>query len=198
MERVLAISPHTDDVELGCGGYLSVLKGRGADITVVAMSREYNGKDLEGEFKKSCEVIGVSNILGDFQVRDFKKDRQVLLDSLINLRKEIKPNLVLIPSVSDIHQDHKVIYEEGVRAFSKHCKVLSYELPWNCRGFNPNFYVPLKSKDVENKLAMLDCYKSQMDRQYFGRGYIDAQLRLRGLQINKPYAETFEVVTWIG
>jgi LmbE family N-acetylglucosaminyl deacetylase len=108
-------------------------------------------------------------------------------------------DLVLIPSKSDIHQDHKVIYEEGVRAFSKHCNVLSYDLPWNCRGFEPNYFVELGPYEMKEKWNMIGCYKSQLElkRPYFDRQFIRGSARMRGQQIGAEFAEAFEVVTWI-
>ena len=37
--RVLALGAHTDDIELGCGAFLSRLAREGADIAVMAFSR---------------------------------------------------------------------------------------------------------------------------------------------------------------
>jgi len=37
-KKVLALAPHTDDVELGCGGFLSKLKKQGVVIDVVVFS----------------------------------------------------------------------------------------------------------------------------------------------------------------
>ena len=46
---ILAISAHTDDVELGCGGTLSKLQEQGEDIIMIAFS---GNPELEIEFKK--------------------------------------------------------------------------------------------------------------------------------------------------
>ena len=39
-----------------------------------------------------------------------------------------------MPAYNDVHQDHKVIYEEGVRAF-KNTSIFLYEMPWNNLNF---------------------------------------------------------------
>ena len=85
------------------------------------------------EVKAATSTLGISEdhlILKRFDVRTFNYHRQEILDILIQLREEIKPDTVLIPSLNDIHQDHKTIAEEALRAF-KFINVLSYELPWN-------------------------------------------------------------------
>ena len=47
------------------------------------------------------------------------------------------PFIIFTTSMNDIHQDHKVIYEESIRAF-KFENLLSYEIPWNTKNFKPN------------------------------------------------------------
>ena len=52
-----------------------------------------------------------------YDVRTFNYHRQAILDDLIQLREEIQPDTVFIPSLTDIHQDHKTMAEEALRAF---------------------------------------------------------------------------------
>ena len=44
----------------------------------------------------------------------------------------------MIPSESDVHQDHQTIYNESIRAF-KFSSILGYEMPWNNRFFKKKF-----------------------------------------------------------
>jgi LmbE family N-acetylglucosaminyl deacetylase len=197
--KVLALSPHTDDIELGCGGYLSKLHEQGHEIICLVFSdcsSEWGHLPLRSECAKSLSYISSKIHIGDYQVRKF--DRQLILDSMIDFRDEFSPDLVLMPSEADVHQDHRIVYEEGVRAFSRDCNVLSYELVWNCRGFKPSFYVELQEKHLKEKLDMLSCYKSQIElhRPYFDEELIRGFARTRGLQIKKLFAESFEVITW--
>ena len=197
--KVLALSPHTDDIELGCGGYLTKLHEQGHEIVCIVFSDCFNIWDLplkEECFKSLSLITGKVEIL-HFPVRKF--DRQLVLDNMIIYKENFNPDLVLIPSQHDTHQDHKVVYEEGVRAFNRDCNLLSYELSWNCRGFKPNFYVDLQHKHLQGKLKMLSCYKSQIElhRPYFDPELIKGLARSRGLQIKREFAEAFEVITWI-
>jgi len=49
----------------------------------------------------------------------FPENRQKILEDLIKIKKEIKPDLIFVPSFNDIHQDHQVLTQEGLRAFKK-------------------------------------------------------------------------------
>ena len=195
--KVLALSPHTDDIELGCGGYLTKLHEQGHELEAVVFSdcsAFWGELPLVEECVNSLSYVGVRPSILSFQMRNFS--RQYVLDVMMSLDT---PDVVLIPSSSDVHQDHQVIHNEGVRAFSRDCSILSYELPWNCRGFKPNFFVELKEKHLNGKLEMLSCYKSQIElhRPYFDNELIRGLARNRGLQVKKEFAEAFEVITWI-
>jgi len=195
--KVLALSPHTDDIELGAGGFLMKLHEQGHEIDVIVFSdcSTYWGHlPLKEECKNSLSLIGAGLAILNFEMRNF--DRQKVLDLIVACPK---PDLVLIPSSSDVHQDHKVIHNEGVRAFSRDCSVLGYELPWNCRGFKPTYYSDLKEKHITGKLKMLSCYKSQvkLHRPYFNDELIKGHAMFRGLQVRKEFSEAFEVITWI-
>jgi LmbE family N-acetylglucosaminyl deacetylase len=203
--KVLVYSPHTDDAELGCGGYLAKLKEQGHDITVIAYSycEDSLPDEIKGallmEFKISMGTLGVSYKHYDYKVRTFGLYRKEILQSMRDDFRIYRPDLVLIPSFSDIHQDHHVIHAEGVRAFSRECSVLCYELPWNCRTFVPDHYEELNNEHLEKKMNAILSYKSQIDlnRPYFDRELIFGLARARGLQIKRKYAEAFETITMI-
>jgi len=195
--KVLAISPHTDDTELGCGGYLSKLYEGGNEIISVTFSYNVRGKCLADEWIKAVSMVSTSYRMYDYSIREFDKYRQGILQTMIALRDDLDPDMVLIPSASDIHQDHAVIYNEALRAFSKECKVLSYELPWNTRAFKPNYFVELSQAHLDNKNRMLKCYEWQSNRPYFDERFMEAIARTRGQQVRKEFVEAFEVITWI-
>jgi LmbE family N-acetylglucosaminyl deacetylase len=199
VNKVLVLSPHTDDSELGAGGYLAKLAEEGAEITSVTFSTEFHGLDLEEEWMEAVSVAACDWRSFGFRVRQFDKSRQAILETMVRLRDEYAPDLVFIPSKSDVHQDHSVIYAEALRAFSKQCCVLSYELPWNTRKFEPNYFTELSGAHLDLKNWMLKKYKSQLklNRPYFDPKFTEALARTRGQQIRKEYAEAFEVVNWI-
>ncbi len=115
---------------------------------------------------------------------------------LIELRDRLRPDLVLMPSSFDIHQDHRTVYEEGLRAF-KHATVLGYELPQNTLGFENTLFVSLDEFSMDQKIAALSEYKSQAHRPYANPDFIRSLARVRGVQGGFEYAEAFEVIRWV-
>lgn len=203
---ILVIAPHTDDGELGCGGFLSLCAERGLEIHYAAFSnawqslREGFPKDtLLKEVRAAIHVLGIDPgklRMYDFPVRKFDENRQAILDELVKLRAEIAPELVLIPSLNDLHQDHSVMAHEAVRCF-KMTSLLCYEMPWNNINFSTDCFVRLDQRHVSKKIEALHCYKSQGHRTYLTQDAIRSQMVMRGVQLSGGYAESFEVVRWM-
>ena len=94
-----------------------------------SVPRKYPRDVLINEFKDASKLLGLNNdhtFLYEYEVRVFSENRQSILQDLIQLRKKISPDLVLIPSLSDIHQDHQTISYEGVRARTRGVQINSH------------------------------------------------------------------------
>lgn len=205
-KKVLVLAPHTDDGELGCGGYVSKLIREGNEIYYVAFSAaeksvpvQYDRDILRREVVCATHELGIKSenlrVL-NYEVREFPQHRQEILDDLIKLRAEIKPDLVLIPSLNDLHQDHYTVAHEAVRAF-KNTNMLGYELPWNNLTINTTSFAKLDKIDVENKYRALACYESQKGRPYANSEFITSLAKVRGTQIGAEFAEIYEVIRLI-
>jgi LmbE family N-acetylglucosaminyl deacetylase len=196
VSEVLALSPHTDDVELGAGGTLSRLKRQGVEITIIALSAPENV--LRAEFEASTEILRPHSAeVFDFETRMFPSNRQNILQLLYDYGQQFNPDLVLTPGTYDKHQDHQVVTAEARRAFHN-STILGYELPWNNSQFDRNFYMELNDCDIDMKLRMLRKYESQIKRRnYFEEDYLRGLSRTRGVQVGSRFAEGFEVIRQI-
>ncbi len=144
------------------------------------------------------DVLGVPEehrYIYDYQVRKLNYSRQEVLEELVKLKKEIQPEMILLPSGSDLHQDHQVVYNEGLRAF-KEITVWGYELPWNHITFSAQAFVTLTPEQINKKWEILTLYKSQVEknRNYFTEEFIKGLAKVRGVQVKADYAEAFEVI----
>jgi N-acetylglucosamine malate deacetylase 1 len=201
-ERVLVLAPHTDDGEFGAGGTMARLVEAGADVRYVAFSIATrslpDGFPPDALAREVCEAtaeLGIpesSLVVHDFDVRTFPQHRQDILELLVAQWEEWKPDAVFQPSLHDIHQDHQVIAAEGLRAF-KRTTILGYEIPWNNFDFAYQAYVGLEQSHVEKKVAALSRYASQQHRRYSDAEYIRNVARTHGINVNRDYAEVFEV-----
>jgi N-acetylglucosamine malate deacetylase 1 len=201
-KRVLVLAPHTDDGEFGCGATLARLVDGGTDVRYVAFSiatrslpEGFPPDTLAREVREATAELGISEErldVHDFEVRTFPEHRQQILELLIGLWEEWKPDAVLQPSLRDIHQDHQVIAAEGLRAF-KRTTILGYEIPWNNFNFDYQAYFALEKGHVERKVRALAKYESQQHRRYSDPEYIWNVARTHGINVNREYAEVFEV-----
>jgi len=204
--RVLVLAPHTDDGELGCGGTIAKWCDAGNDVFYVAFSTAEQSvpegfpKDiLKTEVRLATEVLGIKNenlIIMNYEVRKLNYSRQSILEDLVSIKRDVKPDTVFIPCMDDIHQDHSTVAHEALRAF-KSTTMLSYELIWNNISFNTHSFVVLDEEHIIRKARALKQYASQGGRPYMSEEFVLAMATTRGVQIGVKYAEAFEVVRWI-
>lgn len=205
-QSILVLAPHTDDGELGVGGTIAKLLEQGNEVTYVAFSTAEQSvpegfpKDiLKTEVKEATAELGIKPenlIVFNYEVRKLNYVRQEILENLIQLRKQKNYDIIFIPSLKDIHQDHTTIAQEGLRAF-KNYTILGYELIWNNLSFDTTCFVKLEERHVQKKADALKCYRSQGQRDYISEEFVFALAKARGVQIGTQYAESFEVIRWV-
>lgn len=206
MKRILVLAPHTDDGEFGCGATMAKFIEEGNEVFYVAfssckqsVSAELPENILETEVKEATSVIGIPPdhlFLLDYDVRTFSFHRQEILDDILKIKEKTKPEIVLMPSINDIHQDHYTIAIEGIRAFKK-SSILCYEVPWNNLTFHTTAFQCITEKQLHKKIDAISKYRSQIGRTYANGDFIRSLAKTRGIQIGQEYAEVFEVIRWM-
>ena len=207
IKKALVLGPHPDDVEFGCIGTLLKLIEKGVEVhyAVFSMCEKSVPKGLPPDVikKELLQVVKELKLpkknlhLFNYEVRRFPQFRQEISEDLVALNKKINPDLVFLPSSSDIHQDHQTIHMEGKRAF-KFNMILGYELPWNNFNFQTDYYTLLDEEKVNEKVRIIGLYASQKSRSYNDEDFLKSLLRIRGTQVKAKYAEAFEVIRLIG
>lgn len=201
-QKALVLAPHTDDGELGCGGTTARLVESGCDVRYVAFSiatrslpQGFPPDTLAREVREATAELGIAEealTVHDFDVRTFPERRQDILELLVGLWEEWRPDVVFQPSLHDVHQDHQTVAEEGLRAF-KRTTILGYEIPWNNFDFSYQWYAVLERRHIERKVAALERYASQQHRRYANAEYVWNLARTHGINVNREYAEVFQV-----
>jgi LmbE family N-acetylglucosaminyl deacetylase len=204
--NILVLAPHTDDGELGCGGTISKLIENGSRVYYAAFStaetsvpKGFPKGILKTEVKKATAALGIKAddlFVYNYEVRTLNYYRQGILDKLVQLRDDLNPDLVLMPSLHDIHQDHTTVAVEGLRAFKK-TTILGYELIWNNLQFNAQCFIRLSQNNVQSKINALKEYGSQSGKDYMSEEFIFSIAKARGVQIGAKFAECFEVIRWV-
>ena len=202
LERALVLAPHTHHGEVGGGGPMARLVEAGCEVRYVAFSiatrslpAGFAPDTLAREVREATAELGIPDshlTVHDFDVRTFPERRQDILELLVGLWEEWRPDVVFQPSHHDVHQDHQTIAQEGLRAF-KRTTILGYEIPWNNFDFSYGAYLALERRHVERKVAAVARYASQQHRRYADEEYIWNLARVHGTNVNRDYAEVFQV-----
>ncbi len=200
--KVLALSPHTDDVEIAAGGTLARLVDEGAKVAVVAFS---TGHHLSGatreEMAAAMSILGITAwTLRDYPVHFYYRQRQKLLRDLEKMRDLIEPDLVLVPVSGDPHQDHRTVTEEALRAWRwRNVRMLGYEtlrVRSSAEPLRLTCYAPFKERHWARKWAAVYAYESQRYNDIMREDALRGLALFRGAQVGCEYAEAFEVLRW--
>jgi len=182
---VLAIGPHPDDVELGCGGTLALAARQGLRVGILHLTRGERGtrgtsEQRLAEAEQAAAALGAVELAfldcGDGGLRHGEPEEEALIEVLRTWR----PELVLGPPRHDRHPDHERghrlvaaaafysgLQARGSRAMPAHrpAAVFSY---MQHHPFEPSFVVDVTAA-WEAKLAALAAYRSQLYQPAAGR-----------------------------
>ena len=177
MVDVLVISPHPDDVELCCGGFIVKMGDNGHSVGIVDLTRGELGTEGTAETRmkeatKAAQVLGVQireNMdFGDCRVSSNFDDAR----KLSTVIRQHKPQLLIAPYGDGHHPDHvagrrladKAVVLAKLKKVSTEFKehrvsmVAYYMLH---ESFDPSFIVDV-TQNYGKKLEAIKAYRSQM------------------------------------
>lgn len=216
--RVLVLSPHTDDAELGCGATIAKHIQDGDKVKMITFSScghslpaKWKEPQYEGYvniLRKEHEMAMISLDVDDWQiiefpVRRFRRHEDRLRDIIYLLvNKSFRPNIVYTIWSGAEHQDHQAIYELTHQVIrKKSIKVYGYFVPDDGVGFAPKKFVEFYGTTkwypypIERKFAALNHYQSQRElRHWWNMGTFLAGVNYWAACTSAHYAEAFEVI----
>ena len=214
--KSLVISPHPDDEVLGAGGTLFKRKTfKKNSLYWIIVTRLNPSISIKKILKRNNEIKKISKLFGFKKVFQLSfntteldsSSKKKLIQDFSDIFNQIKPNELFVPHFSDVHSDHKIV-SEVISSCTKNFrfpyikKILAYEVlsetDYNLNRrqiFFPNYYEDI-TKFLTKKKNAMKVYKSEIKNFPFPRSVktIDALARLRGSQIGKNAAESFEVL----
>jgi LmbE family N-acetylglucosaminyl deacetylase len=137
--RVQVFIPHPDDESIGCGGLLALLMEQGSTIQAVLVTDGGGAGGLpataiqerRAEFIAALKVLGIDNyLLLDLPDGNVQSSKELNL-SLHGVLKDFKPDSVVMPSILDLHRDHRVIAKALLEVCKKHSfiqQLIQYEV----------------------------------------------------------------------
>lgn len=194
---VLCLGAHSDDIEIGCGGTLLLLK------------EAYPALRFHWVVFSACGIRG-EEAARSAEVFTAGCERQIRLETFRDgflpysgtdvkeyferLKMEVTPNVIFTHWRYDAHQDHRLIAELTWNTFRDHL-ILEYEIPkYDGDIGQANAFVPLSAETADRKCSyLLRAFPSQAGKQWFCREVFLSMMRIRGMESNAPsgYAEAF-------
>lgn len=190
---ILCLAAHPDDVEIGCGGALLELAGRG-EASWLTLS---GTPERRAEATAAAEAFwpGADQHFHDFPDGRFPAHWDEVKSVLHTFAAEHPtPDVVFAPRHDDAHQDHRLLGTMAPTVW-RDSLVLHYEIPkWDGDLTTPSSYVPVSDQRAERKWQLLDeHYVSQHGRDWWDRDVILGLMRVRGVECHRRYAEGFHV-----
>ncbi len=204
-QKILVISAHADDMELGCGATIDKLTQAGKEVHSLVLSvnnkgaaQQYSREQIVTEAMEAGNTLGIPSdriYIEHFENRTFPSQRQAILDKIWEYKRKLNPDFVITGAFNDMHQDHATVAQESFRAF-KDCSIIAYAFDWNRIDKKVNAYSVISEENLAKKVKAIQTYTSQTDthRAYLTEEYIRAWAFTRGVEVNAPLAEAFEVI----
>jgi LmbE family N-acetylglucosaminyl deacetylase len=198
--NLLAIGPHPDDIEIGCAGSILKWREKGFKVYLMVMTDGSSGGDTETrrkEQERSAEILGAEEILwGGFRDTELEYQGKVLVDTIEDSLRKIKPAFVLVNYPEDTHQDHRSLSAATISAARYSKNVLFYEGPTSIE-FNPTVFVDI-STCMQTKMEVLEAHESQIYKTNIeGLSILEiakAMAHFRGTQGRVKYGEGFQAL----
>ena len=197
--NILAIGPHTDDIEFGCGGTLLRYAQKGHTLFLMVLTDGSYGGDPEVRKNEQCEAIKYIPAKELFwgNIKDTElEDTRKLIISIEDVINKVIPDIVFLNYPSDVHQDHRAAAHAGVSATRYIKEVLFYEVP-TTQHFEPDIFVDIKDV-LEKKMELLQLHASQVHKVKVENLTILESAKscanFRGFQGRVKYAEGFKAL----
>lgn len=216
--KVLVVAVHPDDETLGCGGTLLKHKANGDEIhwLLCTAMHEKEGFSKDIVQKRTSEIDKVAKLYNFDGVHQLNlpamKIDECSMSSLVSkissIVRIVQPNTIYLPFKSDVHSDHRVIFE-AVYSCTKTFryptikKILMMETLSETEfspstkedAFVPNCFVDI-SDFIEKKVQIIRCYESEIFDHPFPRSEkgIRALALIRGATAGCEYGESFMIL----
>jgi LmbE family N-acetylglucosaminyl deacetylase len=216
--KVLIMAPHPDDEVLGVGGTIARLADEGNDVTVVIVTKGWEPlfsdsqvEQVRNEAKSANEILGVKSLkFMDIPVTQINQmPKHELNASFERLVAEENPTMVFLPFKSDLHEDHRQVFDACMVALRPAAqnrnlqRILCYETisetHWSAAymqsHFEPQLWIDI-SEYLPQKLKAMEAYQSQLQQIPNTRSLdaITSLARWRGSMVRMPAAESFVLI----
>ncbi len=177
-KQVLVIAAHPDDEILGCGGVVALHTNRGDKVTSVVVCEGDSLRYDDLTSKHQSQIFQAAEVLGVTDVRSLKFPDQKLetiiltdlIQPILDIIREIKPQVVYCQWGGDVNRDHKILFEAilvATRPTEEFIEVVyafdtASSTEWGYpRNFIPDTFIDI-SETLDKKIESMACYKTEL------------------------------------
>ncbi len=210
MNKVLVVAVHPDDETLGCGGTLLRHKSEGDKIywlIATQAKKTKSNKRESAEIKKVSHEYGFEGVykLGFPTMGTDEFPISIIIKKISDIYNKVKPNIIYLPFYSDIHSDHRIIFEAAYSCtktfrypFIKKVFMMEtisetdFGLNFRENAFAPNHFVDI-TNFLNKKIEIMKIFKNEIGEHPFPRSpkNIESLAVVRGATAGCKYAEAF-------
>jgi len=220
MKKILIIAPHPDDEVLGAGGIMRKYAKLGHEVYVLVITKGspkfYSNEKVDNvraEALKAHQILQVKEtVFLDYSAPELDiTSKADISNTIFNYLNHWKITDLFLPHRGDIHVDHKIVFEAGLVAARPKCdysvkNIFAYETlsetewapPFADDAFIPTHFENI-SKEFEDKIQALSCFKSQMKKFPSIRSLdcVESIAKYRGATVGFERGEAFMTIRTI-
>lgn len=190
--HVLAIGGLVGDVEMGCGGSLLHHRKKGAEIHIAPLCRDEldaGRVGIEGA-QRASRILGAHLVLDEVALDDTQR-RTALLERLV---KDLRPEVVYMPAMDDIHPSRREAFRIGKLTTGQVATVLGYQTATTGLDFRPSRFQEVGDVMVEKMEALTAYHEVGLHRLDLAPRLAQAYARYWGRLERFTEVEAFETV----
>ena len=206
--RILVISAHPDDLELGSGGFLLRLKeiNKQHKIHALIVTDGCGGKGREPtirekEANNAATKLGIDSLYFG-RIRDGQAHGDTLYDLIKNQINRHKPDIILTHAMIPAeHLDHQNVSNAVTKISfeSNKIPIIKFEIPvpgYSESSFHANAYLKMNLSLFEQKVEVLKSHQSEITRETVDVQFLKTKNKQRCSELfcqSDDYAEAFFV-----
>lgn len=210
--NILIISAHPDDEVIGLGGTIAkhAKKGDKVYVSIISegVSAQYENKEKFLKLRReaclnAAKYLGIEKVFFH-DLSDAKLDVVSHLEINKIIEEDIQktnPQRIYTHHWSDLHKDHRLVFESTIVAARKIKEIFCYEILGSTNKkldvvcFSPNVYIDI-SEELDKKLKAVSFYETELKEfpHPLSLESITTLAKFRGVESNLKAAEAFVCV----
>lgn len=206
-DRVLCISPHPDDVELGMLG--TIMKYKDTEFHVFCLTIcgakgfDDSYKDnRKNEIHKLWKFVDCNNVTTLYSDCDYFEDKTEpgWINYIENISFFSAYDCIFIPPEQDSMFEHRLVNKFGYPLIRHNpTSLIEYHTTSTLNSWIPNLFVDIREQ-YETKTSAMQFFKSQLNKSYFNDVSMSAkhtnlQCVKKGIEVVEQF-KTKEIIFW--